>query len=68
VVVAGQSGTQETGGGTPVQANATPTNATDDDDALGKLKSGFMNLFVPRSAAAAEAKPSDKPADKEEQQ
>ena len=70
VVVAGQSGTQETGGGTPVQANATPTNATDDDDALGKLKSGFMNLFAPRSAAAAEAeaKSSDKPADKEEQQ
>jgi hypothetical protein len=56
VAVAVQPGKLETGSGVPAQANATP-----EGDSLSKLKSGFMNLFAPKTAAAAEAKPETKP-------
>jgi hypothetical protein len=58
VATAGQPAKLETGAGVPAQANAAPEN-----DSLGKLKSGFMNLFAPKTANASEAKPTDKPAE-----
>ena len=56
--IAGQPGKIETGAGVPVQASAQqPENSMD------KFKAGFMNLFAPKTAAAAEPKPNDKPAE-----
>jgi len=57
VAVAGQPAKLETGAGVPASA------ASAEGDSMSKLKSGFMNLFTPKTAAASEAKPGDKPAE-----
>ncbi len=59
VATAAAPGKMETGAGAPVSASAAPA----ENDSLGKLKSGFMNLFAPKTAAAAEPTTAIKPAE-----